>query len=311
MFKLSQRDEKFQRTVGALLIASVLAVLGGIHIQRQAVSPFGETVRIHTVVPRADGMAVKSPVTMAGIKVGWVDDMSLTAENQVLLTLEIDAKVKDKLRTDSLATVIKPMLGTVFVEIQMGHAQSAVLQSGARVLGRIQPDLNDIVATLPERLNKVEHTLDTLNALSQDLRHLTQAAQAGGQSFELTLGYLQSSARKADQAAGKMLGTLDNAQATLGSLQGLMQTTDGVLGQVQAGSRQFGPVLGKVDAVLGDLQVLTQQLRTVAPQLAPAVTSGRNAAQEADEVLHAAKKSILLRGEFPAPAAPPWLPAPR
>jgi ABC-type transporter Mla subunit MlaD len=167
------------------------------------------------------------------------------------------------------------------------------------------------VATLPERLDKVERTLDNLNALSDDLRHLTQTAQAGSQSFALTLGHLQSTSRKADQAAGKMLVTLDDAQATLGGLQRLMQTSDGVLGQVQAGSRQLGPVVGKVDAALDDLRVLTKELRSLAPQLAPAVASGRNAAQEADEVLHAAKKSILLRGEFPAPAAPPWLPTPR
>jgi ABC-type transporter Mla subunit MlaD len=311
MFKLSQRDKKFQRTVGALLVVSALAVLGGIHIQRQAVSPFGQTVRIQFVVPRADGMAVKSPVTMAGIKVGWVDDLALTAENQVLLTLEIDSKVKDKLRTDSLATVTKPMLGTAFVDIQMGHTDQAVLPSGARMPGHIQPDLNDIVATLPQRLDKVERTLDTLNALSQDLRRLTHTAQASSQSLGPTLGYLQSTSRKADQAADKMLGTLDEAQATLVGMQRLMQTTDGVLGQVQAESRQFGPVARKVDAVLDDLQVLTKELRTLAPQLGSTVASGRHAAQEADEVLHAAKKSILLRGEFAAPAAPPWLPTPR
>jgi ABC-type transporter Mla subunit MlaD len=311
MFKLSLCDEKFQRTVGGLLIASVLAVLGGIHLQRQAVSPFGKTVRIQSVVPRADGMAVKSPVTMAGIKVGWIEALSLTAENQVLLTLEIDAKVSDKLRSDSLATVIKPMLGTAFVEIQMGHPDKPALQTGMTMLGHIQPDLNDVMATLPERLNKVDLTMDTLSALSEDLRRLTQAAHTGSKSVEVTLRHLQSSSRKADLAADGLLSAITDARTAMGSLQHLMQATDGVLSDVQMGSRKLGPIMSKADATLEDLRVLAQELRTVAPQLSPAVASGRIAAQEVNEVLHAAKNSIFLRGEFPLVPPLPLLPTPR
>jgi ABC-type transporter Mla subunit MlaD len=311
MFEPNQRDQLFQRGVALLLLASVAMALAVVHLQRQAVSPFGQTLRIQSVVPRADGVTVKSPVTIAGIKVGWVDDISLTAENQVLLTLAIDAKVSDKLRADSLATVVKPMLGTALIEIQMGHADSPVLQSGAHMAGRVQPDLNDIVATLPERLNKAEHALDSVTAVSENLRRLTEKANASSQSVDATLAQLQSTARKANQAAGKLLTAMDAAQSALGDLHHTIKTADGILENARSASRQLEPMASQANATLADIHVLTQELRAAGPQVGPAIDSARQAAKQADDVLDAAKKSVLLRGEFPTAPPLPTLALPR
>lgn len=311
MFPLNARDQLFQRAVGGLLIVTALAAVGVIHLQRQAVSPFGQTVRLTTVVPRVDGMAPKSPVTIAGIKVGWVDALALTPDNQVQLKLEIDASIQAKLRADALATVVRPLLGTAFVDLQMGQPTQPALSAAGVLAGRMQPDLNDLMASLPERLKSVEQTLDNVNALSTDLRQLTQAANRGDSSVAVTLTHVQSGARRLEQAAGQLQGVLDQARVTLQQAGQLAQDGAAVATDARAASRHLEPLAVQTGRMLGDLQVLSQELRLLAPQLAPTLSQARQTAQDADALLDAARKNILLRGQFDAPPALPLLPPPR
>jgi phospholipid/cholesterol/gamma-HCH transport system substrate-binding protein len=310
MISPRDRDRLFQRAVGLLVLASLLALLAFARSQHRSLSPFEHTQRLHTVVGRADGIASGAAVTLAGLQIGRVEAIELTPDNRIRLALDVDAKTVARLRADAVATVLRPVLGAASIEIDPGSADKP-LAPGEALPGRSPPDFNQLVASLPERLAKVDATLDNLEALSHDLRQLSEAATTGRGSVAITLAHLQSSARQAEQISASLSTTVGEAQVAVRQIGPLLAGTGQVIDEVGAGTRQLAPVLSKVDTALDDLLVLTRELRATAPHLPALATSGRHATQEADELLSAARRSVLLRGSFPEPVPLPQLPSPR
>ena len=311
MLKQRARDRLYKRSVGLLVIFSAIAVLIFLRLYQQTAGPFKETIPLVATVERADGIALDAPVTMAGIKVGRVTAINLTDDNRVRLDLEIEGQVRHKLRADSRATLSKPLLGSAFVDIAMGSPNQPVLQGGSALPIRRAPDINDLVATLPDRLAKIDATLDNLSAVSADLRRTSQQATASGGPVERTLAHVQNTARHAEHAAERLNTTLDETRQVVRTTGIAVQQVGAILADVKDGTVKLAPILDKTNRALDDVQAVTGELRATAPQIAPVVAAGRDTLQEADEVLRAAKNSFLLRGSAPPPAAPPALPAPR
>lgn len=311
MLKPRARDRMFKRTVGLLLIISAVMLLFLLRIYQQTAAPFKETIHLSSTMPRADGLAINAPVTLAGLKVGRVTGIELSEDNRVRLELEVERKYAPRLRTDSVATLVKPLIGSASVDIRPGSAEQAALTEGNQLPSIVSPDINDIIATLPGKLEKVDVALNNLAALSADLRRLSQAATAGDSSLEKTLIHLQSTARHAENAAGKLNGTLDETRATIRSIGEAAGKTNLALDDIRAGTLRFAPIAEKAEQTMDDLLILSRELRGVAPQIPQVVGNGRNVLHEADEVLQAARNNFLLRGNLPAETAPPALPPPR
>ena len=311
MFKPRNRDRMFKRMVGLFLIGSALALLFFLSSYQQSARAFKKTIDVSTTVDRVDGLAVDAMVSMVGIKIGRVKSIDVTDDNRVLLLLEIDASVSDKLRRDSLATVTRPLIGSGFVDIRIGSPEQPQLALGEAMVGNILPDINDVIASLPAKLVKLDRTLDNLTLMSDDLSRISQAARSGDNSLEKTLANLQSTTRQTDLAAGKLVGTLDETRASIAHIGQVAKTADAALVDIRAGTQQIGPLVGKMDHIVDDALIISRELRSVAPQVSPVLTSGRNAMNEAEDVMFAAKNNILLRGSLAEPVPLPVHSIPR
>lgn len=311
MLKPRARDRMFKRAVGLLVIFSVLMLLFFLRIYQQTAAPFKQTIHLYSTIDRADGIAINAPVTMAGLKVGRVTEINLTDDNQVRLGFEIDHKFAHKLRADSLATLFKPLIGSASVDIRLGAPAQPALADGGSIPSAHAPDINDVIATLPAKLEKVDSTLNNLAALSSDLRRLSSAATNGESSVEKTLAHLQATARQAEGAVGKLNLTLDDTRQTIKSIGQAASKTNLALDDIRAGTARLGPIAEKADKTMDDLLILSRELRGVAPQIPPMISSGHNVLHEADDVLQAARNNFLLRGNLPGDAALPMLPPPR
>lgn len=311
MLKPRSRDRMFKRAVGLLVIFSAVMLLFFLRIYQQTAAPFKQTIHLFTIADRADGIAINAPVTMAGFKVGRITEINLTDDNQIRLGFEIDRKYAEKLRADSLATLTKPLIGSTSLDIRMGTPGQPALAADSAIPSAHAPDINDVIATLPAKLEKIDTTLDNLAALTGDLRRLSQAATSGESSVEKTLGHLQATSRQAESAAAKLNTTLDDTRQTIRTIGQAAGKANLTLDDIRAGTARLGPIAEKTEQTLDGLLVLSRELRSVAPQISPVVSSGRTVLHEADDVLQAARNNILLRGNLPLEATPPALPTPR
>ena len=308
MLKQRARDRLYKRAVGFLVLASVLVLLFVLRMYQQAAGPFDDSIHIHAVTPRADGIEIDSPVTMVGIKIGRVIGINVTEDRKVDLELEIQGQYKVKVRGDSKATLSKPIIGSAFIDITIGSPEQAALKTGAMVdLVRL-PDLNDVVAELPSKLQKVDTVLGNVIAATEEVKTLAKKVSADGGALDNSLKNVEKITKEAAESAGKVNQTLTKVQPAVDDALKATKQVNAILDDVKTGTARVDGMTQKTDAILVNAEGMSRDLRGVTPQIVPVLNATQDVLSEADDVLRSAKNSVLLRESTP-PAAPGPLPA--
>lgn len=312
------RDRFYKRSVGLLVIFSVLASLVMLRLYQQTAGPFHKTLTFRATLTRADGVAVDTPVTLAGLKVGRVKDVGLTDDNRVRLDLLIEASAAGRIRQNSRAVLIRPLIGAAFVDIEAGSSNSPALVDGDEITAVRAPDLNDLATTLPQRLVAVDAILDNAQALTADLRRTTRELTAKGGPVDRSLARVEQVGTEAGEAAARLNRTIEDVRRVVAETGKAIESAN--LALVDARSlmgelRPLGPraveIAASLERSLANVEAVSVELRALGPQLAPTVAAGQASLEEADDVLRAARNSFLLRGNLPPPAGAPGAPVPR
>jgi len=97
--------------VAAVLFASVIAVLfGGVS------SPFRKTYTIYVKFPSAPGISTGSAVRRRGIRIGQVSNVTFSDDDQVLVTLQLDASYR--INQDEPCCLKNSLLGDAWLEFE-------------------------------------------------------------------------------------------------------------------------------------------------------------------------------------------------
>jgi len=313
-----ERDRLYKRAVGLLLIVSLVAILVLLRLYQQTAGPLSETLSFHAKLPRADGVLVDSPVTLAGLKIGRVTGVVLGDDDRVRVDLTVEARVAEKIREDSRAFVHRPIIGGAYVDIGIGSRERPRLAAGEQIAAVLVPDLNDLVGTLPARLAAVDAILDNARSLTSELRRATEELTRKDGVIERSFSEINAATARASEAASRLNQTLDEIRLVVVETGKSIAAANATLAEAGAlvdDLRPLGPqaidMAASLDRSLQNIEALSQELRTLVPQIGSAVVAGENALEEADDVMRAAKGSFLLRGNLPPPADPPMVPAPR
>jgi phospholipid/cholesterol/gamma-HCH transport system substrate-binding protein len=299
MLKQRARDRLYKRAVGALVLASVLTLVIVLRMYQQASGPFDQSFRLLAVSPRAHGLEIDSPVTMAGIKIGRIIAISVTPENTVKLELEVQGKFRDKVRDDSLATLSKPLIGSSFIDVSMGSPQLPEIPSGAYIALTTLPDINDVVASIGPKLEKIDAILDNVTTASADFKLLIQKVGSDIEPLSRSMKNVEKTTREAAEAAARVNAATAQVKPLLDEAKQATAQVNAILADVKQGSARVDGLAQRADNILANGEVISQELKQVAPQIVPVLDAGRDTLNEADDVLRAAKNSIFLRGNLP------------
>jgi phospholipid/cholesterol/gamma-HCH transport system substrate-binding protein len=123
---LSQRDLEF--TVGIFVLIGILA-LGYLSIQLGGLDLFNSsTYKIGARFSTVTGLRSGASIEMAGVKVGWVDKISLVGE-EALVTMQIKESVE--LSRDSIASIrTKGILGDKYIRLSQGGSEKIIKPGG-------------------------------------------------------------------------------------------------------------------------------------------------------------------------------------
>lgn len=150
--------------VGAFMLV-VLAILGFfiLKIEDLKLGGAAETQTIEVVFPSVAGLDEKSPVRVAGVRVGKVREIRLSGTN-ALATLEIDAAIE--LREGAKAYVANlGLLGEKYVELYPGDPKTPMLASRTKtILGETVPTIDDVTA-------QVSKIAEDVKAVSSAMRN--------------------------------------------------------------------------------------------------------------------------------------------
>jgi phospholipid/cholesterol/gamma-HCH transport system substrate-binding protein len=195
----------------------------------------GPKYRVITYLPEVESLTTGAPVRLDGLEVGNVQTMRLTphpqdATHNIELTLRIDKKFQDSIRTDSKASLAtEGLLGNRYVTISRGLTGTMIPNNG------VLPGQEE--AAMKALVQRGAELMENLGVLSQDLRGIVDKVQNGQGSIGLFMNdpafynHLNSTAARLDAVAG----SIQKGEGTLGKLtssDALYTKLDTTLGHV-------------------------------------------------------------------------------
>jgi phospholipid/cholesterol/gamma-HCH transport system substrate-binding protein len=262
-------ERQMQLRIGILVLAA-LVLFGGFVLSVGSRSQlFQERYSLWAAFTSAEGLGVGSPVRLAGVPVGSVTGLAFardTKERGIRVTVSIEQRVQDQIRTDSVASIgTIGLVGDKVLEITVGSADKPVLAAGGRLQSVESPDLTALVHKGDQILDQVHHIGASLEAFlggneagtRRTVDEALQALRATLVEVERGNGLLHALVYEKDGA--ELLSRLDRTAGTLERLVQAVEKEDGLLhGLIYTPQEE---TLGRLTRSLGELEALTRQAR--------------------------------------------------
>jgi phospholipid/cholesterol/gamma-HCH transport system substrate-binding protein len=244
-----------------LLVFTVLLVAGAVLYLLYARGAFEQTQRVILVTDDAEGVVVGMDMTFSGFPIGRVRKVELAETGNVKILVDVPAKDAHWLRTSSVFTLVRGLVGGTTIKAYSGvptdpplapDTERPVLRGDAtselpQVLSAAKDVLNN-VAAITAAQGELRTTLANLRDVSEQLK--TRDADKITTALDRTnslLSRLDSMTAKADTQVFGPDGVMKEARGTISQLNQLLAET-----------RES---LKKVDAVLVEAQGIGSNVR--------------------------------------------------
>jgi phospholipid/cholesterol/gamma-HCH transport system substrate-binding protein len=139
---------------------------------------FSEKIIVTTYFPNASGLTIGSPVTLEGVTIGEVKEVTVTTDpkrdlSPVKVVMKLDSHFKKSLHTDtkaSLSTV--GVLGDTIVDLNSALAKGPELKSGDELKTLQTPTLQDV-------MKESQGTVESLNTILAKVNNIVDTLQNG------------------------------------------------------------------------------------------------------------------------------------
>jgi phospholipid/cholesterol/gamma-HCH transport system substrate-binding protein len=229
---------------------------------------FESTQRLVLVAEDSEGVIPGMDMTFSGFPIGRVQRVELADDGKVRVLIDVPTKEAKWLRTSSVFTMERSMVGETRIKAFTGMLTDPPLKDGeVRTVLR-----GDTGAEIPRLVASARALLENLDTMTRSDSHINNSLA----NLEATTGRLNGkygllgTALGNDDEARKLLQTLGKIDTMLAHVDAVVQKADkrvfdknGVMDDAQAAVRQLNVVLKdasnslkKVDAVLADAQAV-------------------------------------------------------
>jgi ABC-type transport system involved in resistance to organic solvents, periplasmic component len=288
-------------------VAAVCALIGAVAVVLLLVVGGGSTYTVTAEFESASQLVTGNNVSVAGVPVGSVKEISLSDDGQALVKLEISDSAYTPLPQGTHATIRSQSLSGIanrYVDLTLPtHPASQKISSGG--------DITQADTTSEVDLDQIFNTLNkpTVAHLQEVIRGFARAYQGVGAKANRGFYYLNpflSTSRRvfaelnSDQAnlsglvvdAASLTDTLDqkspeisslvaNLNGMLGTIGAQQSSLSSAVGQLPDFLRQFDTTAVNLRAALDDVQPLVDATRPVARKLQPFAKRLRGFARDA------------------------------
>lgn len=265
-----------------MLLALMVALIAATAIYLMyARGTFEATQRLVLVANDAEGVVVGMDLTFSGFPIGRVSRIELDPQGKARLLIDVARKDAHWLRTSSVFTMERGLVGATRLRAFSGVLSDPPLQEGAVrdvLVGDVSAEIPLLVASTKELIQNLNSLTASGSSLEESLRNVRAVTE------KLTgkngaLGVLAGS----DENAKKMHLMIDRANQLLASVDGLAQKADsqvfgknGAMPEAKAAMVQLNGLLAearaslkKLDAVLIEAQAVGANVKDATTDLAP------------------------------------------
>jgi len=268
-----------ERKAAVLLVLVTALVCGFLLYVMVARGVFESTQQLVLVSDDSEGVIVGMDLTFAGFPIGRVRRIELGADGKARLVIDVPRKDANWLRTSSIFTMERSLVGEVRLRAYSGILSDPPLPENAErgvLRGDTNAELPRLVASTRALLEHLENMTAPDSSLNTSLANLQTVTERSAGSHGLLAGVLGS-----DDKAKKVIAALDRTNALLAKADqrifgadGLMDGTQTTLASTRAAVEQVQGLLGdartslkKVDAVLAEAQAVGANARVASADL--------------------------------------------
>ena len=262
-----------------LMVFTLLLVCGAILFVLYARGAFDSTQRLVLMAEDSEGVAVGMDLTFSGFPIGRVHRIELAETGKVRILVDITSKDAHWLRTSSVFTLIRGVVGSPAIRAYTGVLDDPQLPDGAErtvLQGDVSAEIPKVIASVRELMDNLNNLTAADGSMGASLRNLqTLTARLNGPGGALTV------ALGSEQDAQKIIAMLDRTQALLAKLDSMAAKTDtqvfgdkGILPQTRDTIVQLQGLLGdsrdslkRLDAVLQDAQAISGNAKAATADL--------------------------------------------
>ena len=262
-----------------LMVFTLLLVCGAILFVLYARGAFDSTQRLVLMAEDSEGVAVGMDLTFSGFPIGRVHRIELAETGKVRILVDITSKDAHWLRTSSVFTLIRGVVGSPAIRAYTGVLDDPQLPDGAErtvLQGDVSAEIPKVIASVRELMDNLNNLTAADGSMGASLRNLqTLTARLNGPGGALTV------ALGSEQDAQKIIAMLDRTQALLAKLDSMAAKTDtqvfgdkGILPQTRDTIVQLQGLLGdsrdslkRLDLVLQDAQAIRGKAKAATADL--------------------------------------------
>lgn len=255
--------------VGLLLVLTLTLAVAFAVYALYARGAFERTQRLTLVTEDADGVSIGMPMTFAGFPVGQVERMDLAETGQVRIEMAIPVKDAKWLRSTSVFTLEKSLVGGAKIRAYSTSLKDPVLEAGAErplYTGDTTKEIPEIISQVKSILANVDAMTKGDSSINQSLAHVRTVTERMTGEYGVVGGVLGS-----PENARKVVQAIDRTNTLLASLNGVSLKVDSVLAKTD--QRVFGQ-----GGVLDESQKAVVQINTI-------LTDVRESLKKADAIL--------------------------
>jgi len=192
--------------VGLLVIAGFVLLTFAIIRIGGPTSFFSEKFKITAYFPSANGLRPGNDAWLDGLLVGRVTDVGLNtnpkAKGRVEVVIELDAKYKDNVRSDSTVAIeTVGLLGDKTIQLSSGSEASEPLGDGGMLYGADTGDVQRVIQGANDVVANFKVLSDNLTTISKNVIDISDKVKGG----EGTLGKFLTNAELHDNLNGTVV----------------------------------------------------------------------------------------------------------
>lgn len=258
-----------------LLAFTALLVLGFLAYVLVARGVFENTQSLVLTTDNSEGVQVGMDLTFSGFPIGRVQKIVLDDQGKVRILIDISAKDAKWLRTSSIFTMERGVVGDTRIRAFTGVLTDPPLPEAAErtvLRGDSSSEVPRLVATaraLLENLERMSGEQSSLNASIGNMQTITgtiSASMTGKYGVMGTLFGSEANAKKLVDALDTTNAILSKADKRVFGDKGLMDETQATVAQLTALLMDSRNTLKRVDAVLAEAQGVAVEARGVASE---------------------------------------------
>jgi phospholipid/cholesterol/gamma-HCH transport system substrate-binding protein len=309
---IMKKEQIIALRAGLFVLFMMIALAIAIFVLGTQKGYFKKQFTIYTTFTNVVGLQSGAPVRLAGVTVGNVIDVNIPedlTEKKLVVAMQIEKRVQNRIRTDSVASIkwLSYVTGDPYIEVLIGSRNKPMVKEGEFIEGVDSQDYSkifengaNVVGSLYKNLQKLEDTklIETLSQSTKSLKEIIEEIKVGS-------GMLHSLIYKTDgkNLVDNVLKSSENLNRITQDIAGLTKEIDKITNQIKTGDGLLHAIIYDEEKrkILDDLAQATEDLKNVTEKIVEgegslgAIINDPDLYDNLNQLLGGANRSFILR----------------